>query len=207
MFPNVVMMKSSSKAKIPDFFILFINIIQIFHFFSLIGNSTGLLKLQIAENYDTSSSENEEETSEPWSQNLSDDEEYMLPALKPLNPTRPLHMRGNSADSTLTETSEISRPRRVSPRKKVAAKMNKPKKLELNGGQELVLSERDINSFLHPTLNELRKSIKLQNKGDLHLDLSRAVTKAVVGYLGTIELPKENQVSRHFNVLQGFVSM
>ena len=39
----------------------------------LIGNSTGLLKLQIAENY-CSSSDDEE-----WSQNLSDNEEYMIP--------------------------------------------------------------------------------------------------------------------------------
>ena len=39
----------------------------------LIGNSTGLLKLQIAENYCSSSDEEE------WSQNLSDNEEYMIP--------------------------------------------------------------------------------------------------------------------------------
>ena len=40
----------------------------------LIGNSTGLLKLQIAENYCSSSDEEQE-----WSQNLSDNEEYMIP--------------------------------------------------------------------------------------------------------------------------------
>ena len=72
---------------------------------------------------------------------------------------RTLHLRGNSADSTLTEASEVlPRPRRVSPRKKVAAKMRpSAQKLDLNGGQELVMTERDISSFLHPTLNELRK--------------------------------------------------
>ena len=72
----------------------------------LIGNSTGLLKLQIAENY-CSSSDDEE-----WAQNLSDNEEYMaMPPVWPVvmqqqasasNPLRPLHFRGNSADSTLT---------------------------------------------------------------------------------------------------------
>lgn len=98
----------------------------------------------------------------------------------------------------MTEASEIMpnlRPKRISPRKKVAAKMMKqPQKLDLNGGQELILTERDINSFLHPTLDELRKSFKLQNKAGLQIDLSAAVMKAVVGYLGTIEMPKENQV-------------
>ena len=117
---------------------------------------------------------------------------------------RPIHVRGNSADSTLTETSEIlnQRPRRVSPRKKVAAKMKQqqPHKLDLDGGQELVLSERDIHSFLHPTLDELRKSIKMRNKKTgQEIDLRQSIRKAVVGYLGTIEMPKENQVyfSRH----------
>ena len=111
---------------------------------------------------------------------------------------RTLHLRGNSADSTLTEASEVlPRPRRVSPRKKVAAKMRpSAQKLDLNGGQELVMTERDISSFLHPTLNELRKSIKLQNtKSGCQIDLTEAVMKVVVGYLGTIEMPKENQVS------------
>ena len=73
----------------------------------------------------------------------------------------------------------------------------RPQKLDLNGGQELVMTERDISSFLHPTLNELRKSIKLQNKCGHQIDLSEAVMKAVVGYLGTIEMPKENQVSSY----------
>merc|ERR1712113_788034 len=81
----------------------------------LIGNSTGLLKLQIAENYCSSSDEEE------WSQNLSDNEEYMIP---PAPVLRPMHFRGNSADSTLTEASEVvTRPKRISPRKKVAAKI------------------------------------------------------------------------------------
>ena len=57
------------------------------------------------------------------------------------------------------------------------------------------MTERDISSFLHPTLDELRKSIKLQNKTyGLQVDLDSAVMKVVVGYLGTIEMPKENQV-------------
>ena len=72
--------------------------------------------------------------------------------------------------------------------------MTKPFLQDLQGGQELVMTEREISSFLHPTLDELRKSIKL-NKQGLSVDLSLAVTKAVVGYLGTIEMPKENQAS------------
>ena len=140
---------------------------------------------------------------EDWAKNLSDNEEYMVPPpALPVNLRGPLHFRGNSADSTLTEASEIlnngPRPRRVSPRKKVAAKMKGPQKLELQGGQELVMTEREISSFLHPTLDELRKSIKL-NKQGLSVDLSLAVTKAVVGYLGTIEMPKENQASPFYS--------
>merc|ERR1711884_673500 len=126
---------------------------------------------------------------------------------------RPIHFRGNSADSTLTEASEVvSRPKRISPRKKVAAKIRgngaaaatgngsqqqqppQPQKLDnLQGGQELCLTEKEISTFLHPTLDELRKSFKLQKK---EVDLSEAVMKVVVGYLGTIEMPKENQVSK-----------
>ena len=125
---------------------------------------------------------------------------------------RPIHFRGNSADSTLTEASEVvSRPKRISPRKKVAAKIRgngaaaatgngsqqqppQPQKLDnLQGGQELCLTEKEITTFLHPTLDELRKSFKLQKK---EVDLNEAVMKVVVGYLGTIEMPKENQVSK-----------
>ena len=107
---------------------------------------------------------------------------------------RPLHFRGNSADSTLTEASEVvARPKRISPRKKVAAKIRgQPQKLDnLQGGQELCVTEKEITTFLHPTLDELRKSFKLQKK---ELDLNEAVMKVVVGYLGTIEMPKENKV-------------
>ena len=55
-----------------------------------IGNSTGLLKLQIAENYQSSSDEEEEE----WSQNLSDNEEYMIPNIPQI--LRPIHKREHS---------------------------------------------------------------------------------------------------------------
>lgn len=78
-----------------------------------------------------------------------------------------------------------------------------PQKLELNGGQELVMTEQDIRSFLHPTLDELRKSIKLQNRNTAY-DVSGAVYKAVVGYLGTIEMPKENQVRHNSHPDQAF---
>ena len=96
----------------------------------------------------------------------------------------------------------MSRPKRISPRKKVAAKIRgaagtgnpQPQKLDnLQGGQELCLTEKEITTFLHPTLDELRKSFKLQKK---EVDLNEAVMKVVVGYLGTIEMPKENQVSK-----------
>ena len=85
--------------------------------------------------------------------------------------------------------------------------MRGPQKLDLNGGQELVMTERDISSFLHPTLNELRKSIKLQNKSGHQIDLTEAVMKVVVGYLGTIEMPKENQVSMSFDFKAIYLAM
>ena len=139
---------------------------------------------------------------------------------------RPIHFRGNSADSTLTEASEVvSRPKRISPRKKVAAKIRgngaaaaastgngsqqqqppQPQKLDnLQGGQELCLTEKEITTFLHPTLDELRKSFKLQKK---EVDLNEAVMKVVVGYLGTIEMPKENQVSKKVTCGNSFVKV
>ena len=126
-----------------------------------------------------------------------------------------MHFRGNSADSTLTEASEVvSRPKRISPRKKVAAKIRgnggasgqpQPQKLDnLQGGQELCLTEKEITTFLHPTLDELRKSFKLQKK---EVDLNEAVMKVVVGYLGTIEMPKENQVSKKVTCGNSFVKV
>ena len=50
--------------------------------------------------------------------------------------------------------------------------------------------KRNYHSFTSH-LDELRKSFKLQKK---EVDLNEAVMKVVVGYLGTIEMPKENQV-------------
>ena len=231
--------------------------------FQLIGNSTGLLKLQIAENYCSSS---DEEAPGPNSgppsgpdrrqgrdaavrrgfeaslarEALSDDEElhgrrrreHLLLLGGP-----PGHARGNSADSTLTEGSaarpmqtqmqmqmqmqmqtqmprpppppRLSRPKRPSPRKKAfpshpqAKKAssppsrpppaNKSRQVNLSGTEELHLTERDINSFLHPTLDELRKSIKLHNIKRGQVDVAGAVFRAVVGYLGTIEMPKNEK--------------
>ena len=174
----------------------------------LIGNSTGVLKLQIAESYcSNSSSEDETQVSrkferaighhhhhpvgpapqqqqQPLPQHhrvealpaatrvyLSDDEEYMLSpaALLPPPPLpRPLHMRGNSADSTLTESSMLNayqRPKRPSPRKRAVKPTKSPKnvassvvvptsksttnlrRVELHGSDELQLSEqvRDVS--------------------------------------------------------------
>ena len=98
----------------------------------------------------------------------------------------------------------MSRPKRISPRKKVAAKIRgaagtgnpQPQKLDnLQGDQELnFVTEKEITTFLHPTLDELRKSFKSQKK---EVDLNEAVMKVVVGYLGTIEMPiKKNQVRK-----------
>lgn len=53
---------------------------------SLIGNSTGLMKLQIAENYCSSSDEE-------WSKNISDDEQYNVQKASPQQPLRPFHFR------------------------------------------------------------------------------------------------------------------
>ena len=76
---------------------------------------------------------------------------------------RPLHMRGNSADSTLTESSVLNpypRPKRPSPRKRAAKPTKSPKsvvnaslvspskstsnlrRVELHGSDELQLSEQ-----------------------------------------------------------------
>lgn len=171
---------------------------------ALIGNSTGLLKLQIAESYCSNSSSDEMPPPPPrplMDSVASDEEEYTAkpPSLLPL-PIRPLHMRGNSADSTLTESSivaQIQRPRRISPRKKLQQQKVKMMPLnhhvDLGGSEELQVSERDIHSFLHPTLDELRKSVKQLNSARGNsVDLSQAVAKAVVGYLGTIEMPEMN---------------
>ncbi len=181
----------------------------------IIGNSTGLLKLQIAENYLSSSSDEEEEDEAKmpsWSQHLSDNEEYtMQPAPSVPRQLKPIHFRGNSADSTLTENSELhlaiggAKPKRISPRKKAGAKLrSQPQKLELGGGDELMLTQSEINAFLHPTLNELRRSIKLQNRESCQgLDLGDAVFKCVVGYLGTIEMPRDKQVG--LQAIQGCI--
>lgn len=171
----------------------------------LIGNSTGLLKLQIAESYCSNSSSDDEvvqpqagrkferaivhhhyhpvgSSSQREQQQqqllreepvtaaaervyLSDDEEYMLTSGAMLPPPplpRPFHMRGNSADSTLTESSVLNpRPKRPSPRKRAAKPAKSPPKnvagsgvmstsksasnlrrIELHGSEELQLSEQ-----------------------------------------------------------------
>ena len=93
---------------------------------------------------------------------VSDEEEYTLspvPVLPPPPLPRPFHMRGNSADSTLTESSvlqQYQRPKRPSPRKRPAKPSKSPKavlstmskstsnlkRIELHGSDELQLSEQ-----------------------------------------------------------------
>ncbi len=142
---------------------------------------------------------------------MSDDEDYarrnrqhkLLPA--------PFHARGNSADSTLTEGSHLVpmeppprpvRPKRPSPKKKNFASSSpaklpaiKSRQVVLGGTEELHLTERDINSFLHPTLDELRKSIKQHNMKKGRVDVGGATYRAIVGYLGTIEMPKQKETT------------
>ncbi len=161
----------------------------------LIGNSTGLLKLQIAESYCSNSSSEDEQVNRKFEKTVaqavvhhhhhhlplspiqhrqdqailgyvSDEEEYTLSpgaVLPPPPLPRPFHMRGNSADSTLTESSVLhpyQRPKRPSPRKR-PAKQQQPSKsspakptltpsksasnlrrIELHGSDELQLSEQ-----------------------------------------------------------------
>ena len=137
---------------------------------------------------------------------------------------KPIHVRGHSEDSTLTDGSSwlpspaaiaSRRPKRQSPKKK-AARLNHEKYVprpkhpsprkqlvstmapkathcQLGGGEELqLLTENEISSFLHPTLDELRKSLKLhKDRNPPSIDLSKVILKVVVGYLGTIEMPKQ----------------
>ena len=126
---------------------------------------------------------------------VSDDEEYMLPPPMTRELPPPVHARGNSADSTLTESSAVAafaaaatrRPKRPSPRKKanvkarpasagLAAMPRKPPKrvMNLGGGDELqLMTDREVSSFLHPTLNELRNSIKARNSSNIDLKATR----------------------------------
>ena len=146
----------------------------------------------------------------------------------PKNPSsfpKPIHIRGHSEDSTLTDGSNwfpspaaiaSRRPKRHSPKKKTTRlsqekyiprpkypsplkKVNSPQAThcQLGGSEELqLLTESEISTFLHPTLDELRKSLKLQrDKNPSNIDLSKVVLKVVVGYLGTIEMPKQETPS------------
>ena len=146
----------------------------------------------------------------------------------PKNPSsfpKPIHIRGHSEDSTLTDGSNLfpspaaiasRRPKRHSPKKKTTRlsqekyiprpkypsplkKVNSPQAThcQLGGSEELqLLTENEISTFLHPTLDELRKSLKLQrDKNPSNIDLSKVVLKVVVGYLGTIEMPKQETPS------------
>ena len=69
----------------------------------------------------------------------------------------------------------------------------------MSGTEELHLTERDISSFLHPTLDELRKSIKQHNIRRGRVDVGGAVMRAVVGYLGTIEMPEKTPRYQYVN--------
>ena len=146
------------------------------------------------------------------------------PSNFPFGFPKPIHIRGHSEDSTLTDGSTwlpspaavaSRRPKRHSPKKK-AAKLSQEKYVprpkhpsprkplfstlplqathcQLGGGEELqLLTESEISSFLHPTLDELRKSLKLHRaQNPPNIDLSKVILKVVVGYLGTIEMPKQ----------------
>jgi hypothetical protein len=59
----------------------------------------------------------------------------------------------------------------------------------------LIKMFQDFHAFVHPTLNELRKSIKQQNTAKVEVELTAAILKSVVGYLGTIEMPPKDGVT------------
>jgi hypothetical protein len=123
---------------------------------------------------------------------VSDEEEYTLSPIAVMPPPplpRPFHMRGNSADSTLTESSVLNpyqRPKRPSPRKRPAKSSKSPskyvlspsksasnllsasksttnlKRIELHGSDELQLSEqvREKNGMKDKQRNVLRIDTK-----------------------------------------------
>jgi len=103
---------------------------------------------------------------------------------KPFTPRK--HVRSNSADSSFIDIN-ISVPLVSTPKKKLSEPVHK--KVDLNAMDELNIGS-DLNSFFSQNLTELRKSMKLHNQRKLNIDLSNAESKCVVGYLGTIEMPK-----------------
>jgi len=141
----------------------------------------------------------------------SDHEEYME---RGRTAFKPVHVRGNSADSTFTETSiqPKQKPRRPSPKKSLPnhrlqsqISASHLKNVQLGASDELNLVDSelarflnsgdhsalgDFNSFLNPTLSDLRKSMKIHNQRKHNIDVSSAELKCVTGYLGTIEMPK-----------------
>lgn len=54
------------------------------------------------------------------------------------------------------------------------------------GGSRSLLTEQEINKLLYPTLAELQQQVPPEDDGE-------SLYRAVVGYLGTIEMPKETQ--------------
>jgi len=95
------------------------------------------------------------------------------------------HVRSNSADSSFVDLNS-SMHLMSTPKKK-----GEPahKKVDLNAMDELNIGG-ELNSFFNQNLSELRKSIKLHNQRKHNIDISTAESKCVVGYLGTIEMPK-----------------
>jgi len=101
-------------------------------------------------------------------------------------PTPRKHVRSNSADSSFVDLN-TSTPVVSTPKKKNSEPAHK--KVDLNAMDELNIGG-ELNSFFNQNLSELRKSIKLHNQRKLNIDISSAESKCVVGYLGTIEMPK-----------------
>lgn len=101
-------------------------------------------------------------------------------------PTPRKHVRSNSADSSFVDLN-TSAPLMSTPKKKNSEPAHK--KVDLNAMDELNIGG-ELNSFFNQNLSELRKSIKLHNQRKLNIDISSAESKCVVGYLGTIEMPK-----------------
>ncbi len=86
------------------------------------------------------------------------------------------------------------KPRRPSPKKSSNGQSPNlgslsSRQVELSGTEELHLTEREISSFLHPALSELRASMKAQNLRRCRADLAGSALRAIVGYLGSIEMP------------------
>uniref|UniRef100_T1JKQ8 PDZ domain-containing protein n=1 Tax=Strigamia maritima TaxID=126957 RepID=T1JKQ8_STRMM len=148
----------------------------------LIGNSTGVLKLQIADNYYTDSSGDEQVTIIRPKQKYPNRSKHALSQIRAEKVVEDLQA------GLLFKTERSTKQHDYKNITDAQLLMHQTRNGNKSNGKENCYIEDEVNSIMYTSLHQIQTN---REKCD-----EEAFYRAVVGYLGTIEMPKDLQIPR-----------